>query len=171
MKKPIVARERDRVIADELDLPLAVVRETIRRLKESGEISSRRPQPSQLSARELARTLIGLSAHRSVDVTSALSGTSDLLRTLGDGAVNAETELTDLIDEAAGKIDTDIAFTEGDVMIAPGRFVVVSGQTHDAKPFTRAYKRQAGHVGMTRVAVIPLTALRRIAARLIGGAA
>lgn len=164
-KKPTSA-EAEEVIACELAVAPSVVRETVRRLREADRISSGRK--ITFTSRELARIILALSANRIVTSVASEMTTGDLPRTAGDGAVDAETELTDLLDQAAGLVGGDIDFRVGDVFLSDGSFMTVAARRFEGDATTRIYKRGHGTPDrMIRLALIPLPTLKRLATQLI----
>jgi hypothetical protein len=160
------AAEREDVIARELGLPSSIVHNSLRKLKETGRIAGRRPVSPPLTSRDLARIILGLAAPLPVNAPGVEQTLGSLPRTSGDGAVNAETEIVDLLDEAAGTVHGNIDFRTGDILIsANGDFLAVSGE-RDGVAFNRTYRRNVQAEGMQRIARIPLQILRRIALQL-----
>lgn len=166
MKKTLTSAEAEEVIAAELSVSPSVVRDTVRRLREADRISSGRK--ATFTSRELARIILALSANRAVTCVAAEMQTGDLPRTAGDGAINAETELTDLLDQAAGLAGGDIDFRSGDIFLSEGGFMTVAARRFEGDPVTRIYKRGFSSPDrMTRLALIPLPLLKRLATQII----
>ena len=166
LKKTLTSAEAEEVIAAELSVSPSVVRDTVRRLREADRISSGRK--ATFKSRELARIVLALSANRAVTCVATEMQTGDLPRTAGDGAINAETELTDLLDQAAGLAGGDIDFRSGDIFLSEGGFMTVAARRFEGDPLTRIYKRGHGTPdSMIRLSLIPLPLLKRLATQII----
>lgn len=165
-KTPTVDREE--TLARELSVPLSFVHNSIRKLKERGRVASAKRIAPRLTSRDLARILLGLGAPLPLNAPEVEQKLGALLRTSGDGATTAETEIVDLLDEASGGIGGNIDFQTGDILIsADGTFLIVSGDRKDGGIFNRIYRQPADSRGMQRIARIQLQALRRIAQQLL----
>lgn len=165
-KTAITSAEAEEIIADELAVSPSVVRDTVRRLREADRIAPGRK--GAFSSRELARLVLALCASRAVTCVATEMQTGDLPRVAGDGAINAETELVDLLDQAACIASGEIDFRSGDVFISEGAFMTVAGRLFRGDAVTRIYRRGQGeHDRMIRLALVPLPTLKRLATRLI----
>ncbi|MBO3760031.1 hypothetical protein [Ciceribacter sp. L1K22] len=163
------AAEREEVIARELGLPLAHVHGVLKHLKQRNRIAAGRPVPPPLTSIDLARCILGCCSplpSRAADIEIALGG---LPRTSGDGAPDAEVELADLLDEAAGNIGGNIDFRSGEILLSadPGQFLAIYGRRFDRPALSRVYRRARVETGMARTCLIKLPALRRIACELL----
>lgn len=166
MSKKLTSAEAEEIIGAELSVSRAVVRDTVRRLREAERIASGRK--GSFTGRELARIIFALSAHRAVTAVTTEIKTGELPRAAGDGAVDAETELTDLLDQAAGLVGGDIDFRSGEVFLSDGSFLTVSGRRFEGDAFLRIYKRGYGSRDhMVRLSLIPLPLLKRLATQIL----
>lgn len=158
--------DREETLARELGLPSSLIHNTIRKLKEQGRVAAAKRIAPPLTSRDLARIILGLAAPLPVNAPCVEQTLGSLPRTAGDGAINAETEIVDLLDEAAGAVHGNIDFRAGDILIsANGDFLAVSGE-RESVAFNRIYRRNIQAEGMQRIARIPLPILRRIALQL-----
>ncbi|MFB2553707.1 hypothetical protein [Ensifer soli] len=170
MPKPIGMAEREAIIARELKLTIATVHNAVRRLREAGRIASSRPVAPLVTSRGLAKMILGACATLPVDAPTVEEKVGALPRASGDGAVNAETEIVDLLEEAAGFVSGDIDFRNGDVLISAEGFgwLMVAAKRLDGATFTRLYRHKVGEFhGLQRIARIPLPTIRRIAVQLL----
>lgn len=166
-KSPMMA-EREAVLARELGLTIATVHNSVRRLREAGHIDSSRPVAPPLTSRDLARMIMGQCGVLPVNAPEAADRLGALPRLSGDGATTLETEIVDLLDEAAGVTNGNLDFRSGDMLVSiDGGFAVVSGIRADGLVFNRTYRREATAGGMRRIVQIPLPTLRRIAQQLL----
>ncbi|TWF53310.1 hypothetical protein [Neorhizobium alkalisoli] len=162
------AAERGNVIAHELGLPRSIVTNTMRKMKEAGLIAAARPVAPTLYSRDVARILLALCAPLPVNAPFVQHKLGSLVRLSGDGAVNAETELTDLLDESAGLVAGDIDFRKGEILISSdAAFMVVSGERAGGTVVNRTYRAETDLPGMRRIVQITLPALHRIAQQLL----
>lgn len=168
MSKTAGMAEREGVIARELGLTIAHVHNAVRRLREAGHIESGRPVAPPLTSRDLARMILGQCAQLPVNAPEIESKIGALPRISGDGATTAETELTDILDGAAGRVPPQIDYTTGDVLVSSdGDFMLVSGECLDGMAFNRTYRRDVAERGLRRIVQIQLRTLRRIAQQLL----
>jgi hypothetical protein len=166
-KAPLMA-EREAVLARELGLPTATIHNSVRRLREAGVIDASRPVAPPVTSRDLARMILGSCSALPVNAPDAANRLGALPRISGDGAVDLETEIADLLDEAAGITPGDIDFRSGDVLLSiDGAFAAVTGVRAEGVILNRTYRGGSAAAGMRRIVQISLTAIRRIAQQLL----
>jgi len=168
--KPLLERDRHRIVASLLGIPEPFVRQVATNLKTNDRIAGTRPVASPVTPQSLARLILALCTilpSRAADLERRLGA---LRRVSGNGASLAEQELENLIAEAAGVAATTVDWWEsGDMLVGvdvPSMLVML--KTTDGKSMMRAY-----HDGktlpdsMTRFVRLPLTTLRMVALELL----
>ena len=171
MVKPrVLVRDQIRLTAKVLGLPAPFVRQVMQRMKSDGRLPAPRPVTSEVTAKNLARLVLGLCAtipSKSTELEKALGSTP---RHAGDGESSVASELESLIREAAGIVDGDIDFWRGDLLIGSDRpTLVVHVVKFDGAASLRIYRgEREPDDGMTRYVRIPLQALRMLALELLG---
>lgn len=171
MAKPrVLARDQIRIVADVLNVPTPLVRQTMQRLKTDGRLPATRPVATDVTPRALARLVLGLCApipSKSTEIETTLGA---LPRVGGDGAETVAAELENLIAEAAGITDGDIDFCAGDLLVGVSQPVVgVSITTFDGSSTFRSYRTLSEKdEGMRHFVRLPLQSLRMLSLELIG---
>lgn len=134
----------------ETRLPRPFVNQTIRHMKAAGRISAGRPYAPPITARDIARLALALSAATPGTAVAHERDVGRLIRSDSDGPPTVEAAVIALIeaDQASGQIAIANAFVE---IRSPG-----GAATYGALP-----------VGATTIFVIPIFAVNAIARTLI----
>ncbi len=169
-KARVLARDQIRIVADVLNVPSPLVRQTMQRMKTDGRLPATRPIATDVTPASLARLVLGLCAPIPSKSTETETSLGNLPRVGGDGAETVALELENLISEAAGIVDGEIDFWLGDLLVGVSQPVVgVSITTFDGSSTFRSYRTLSERdEGMRHFVRLPLQTLRMLALELIG---
>ncbi len=161
-KDKILAPDVDHVFAEHLSLPKTFVRGVIKAMKAADRIAAARPVSPPITPRAIAKVLLALTApsiRKAVETERAL-GTLRYLA--GDGQLNPEDEINDVIEASVGwRYRDDLDMRDGAIVVAhDDNLMTVGGSTFGSKK-----DQKAG--GLSRYTKIKFSAIAGIARALL----
>ncbi|MBL8578881.1 MAG: hypothetical protein JNK47_16785 [Mesorhizobium sp.] len=152
------------VFAEHLGLPRSFVRQVVNALKVAERIASARPVAPEVTPRAIARIALALTApsiRKAVETERVLGS---LGYVAGQGEINPEDEITDLIESSVGwRTRYDFNLRDGAIIVAHEDLVVTVGDSTFGAKGQKAVK--AG--GLSRFSRIKFSALAAIARELL----
>jgi hypothetical protein len=167
-KSKVLVKDQYVTIADYLGLPEPFVRQVATRLKTDDRVPHGRPVAPPVTPQMLARLILGLCTTIPSKATDVERRLGSLPRQAGDGSSTAETELEFLIAEAAGFMEGQVDFSDGEILFGTDRpTVAVMLKKRDGSRTVRNYQSGRSKDGLSHWLCLPLPTIRRLAQELI----